>query len=83
MSHNEAPRTENAAPPGLTHDEATLLQNLHEAGEADARGLSRRVGLRASAVTPGLERLRQLEYVSATRRKGTTLYRAKISKPFV
>ena len=76
-------RTENAAPPGLTHDEATLLQNLHEAGEADARGLSRRVGLRASAVTPGLERLRQLEYVSATRRKGTTLYRAKISKPFV
>ncbi len=75
-------RAESAATlPGLTRDEATLLQNLHELGEADARALSRRAGLKASALALALERLRQLEYVSTTRRKGTTLYRPRISKP--
>ncbi len=66
---------------GLTREEAALLQNLYELGEADARALSRRAGLKASALTLALERLRQLEYVTTARRKGTILYRTRISKP--
>jgi circadian clock protein KaiC len=69
-----------ATPPGLTRDEASILQNLQELGEVDARALSRRAGLKAAALTPALERLRQLEYVSTVRRKGTTRYRARSSK---
>ena len=44
-------RAESAAtPPGLTRDEAALLQDLHELGEADARALARRAGLKGSAL---------------------------------
>ncbi len=74
-------RAENAATPlGLTRDEAALLQNLHELGQADARALSRRAGLKASALARALERLRELDYAATTRRKGTTVYRARVSK---
>jgi len=66
--------------PGLTRDEAALLRNLRELGVGDARALARRAGLKVSALTPALERLGHLQYVSTTRRKGVTLYRARIPK---
>ncbi|HWX08497.1 MAG TPA: ATPase domain-containing protein, partial [Gaiellaceae bacterium] len=65
--------------PGLTRDEAALLQRLHELGEADARALARRTDLKGSALALALDRLRQLEYVRTTRRKGVTVYRARTS----
>jgi circadian clock protein KaiC len=74
-------RAEGAAPPsGLTRDEQALLERLQELGEADARALARRAGLKGSALSPALDRLRQLEYVSTMRRKGITVYRARTSK---
>ncbi len=69
-----------AALPGLTRDEAALLERLHELGEVDARALARRTGLKGSALSLALDRLRLLEYVRTIRRKGITLYRAKTSK---
>lgn len=69
-----------ATPPGLTRDEAALLEHLHDLGESDVRALARRAGLKASALTPALERLRYLEYVDASRRKGITVYRARRSR---
>jgi circadian clock protein KaiC len=68
-----------AVPPGLTHDEARLLQELRQ-GESDARGLSRRTGLKGAVLSLALERLRQLEYAGTSRRKGVTLYRARNPK---
>ena len=65
---------------GVTRDEAELLERLHEIGEADARALGRATGLKGSALSPALDRLRQLEYVSTMRRKGITVYRARTSK---
>ena len=74
-------RAEGAATlPGLTRDEAALLQQLRELVEADARALSRQTGLKSSALSLALERLRQLEYASTRRRKGITLYRATTLK---
>ena len=63
--------------PGLTRDEATLLRALHELGEATAVELSRAAGLKGTALSQAIERLRQLEYATAVRRKGVTRYRAK------
>jgi len=65
-----------ALPAGLTGEEATLLEQLRELGEADVRALSRRSGLRGPVLARALERLRQLAYVSRLRRKGILLYRA-------
>lgn len=67
----------DAARPGLTRDEAALLEQLRALGEADARTLARRTRLRGSALSAALERLRQLSYVSTRKRKGATVYRAK------
>ncbi len=69
-----------AALPGLTRAEAALLQELRQLGESDARALSPRTGLKGSALSLALERLRQLEYVTMLRRKGITLYRARTPK---
>jgi circadian clock protein KaiC len=74
-------RAERAAtPPGLTGDEAALLQKLRELGDADARALSRWTGLKGEALSRAFERLRQLGYVSTQRRKGVTVYRARPAK---
>jgi circadian clock protein KaiC len=70
-------RPESAAPPpGLTGDEAALLEQLRGLGEADVRALARRTRLKGSTLTAALDRLRQLSYVSARRRKSGTVYRA-------
>jgi circadian clock protein KaiC len=66
--------------PGLTRDEVALLEQLRGLGDADARALSRRSGLKGSTMSLALERLRQLEYVSTVRRKGVTVYRARTTK---
>jgi circadian clock protein KaiC len=66
--------------PGLTVDEVALLQQIRQFGEADARGLSRRTGLKRPALSLALERLRQLEHVTTVRRKGIALYRARAPK---
>lgn len=68
-----------AAPPGLTHDEARLLLELRQ-GEADARSLARRTGLKGAVLSRALGRLQQLEYARTLRRKGITLYRARSPK---
>jgi circadian clock protein KaiC len=65
---------------GLTRDEAALAQLLRELGEADARTLSRRTGLKGAALTRALERLRRLGYASTERKKGVALYRATTPK---
>jgi circadian clock protein KaiC len=66
--------------PGITRDEAALLQRLHDVGEVDARALARRAGLKGSALTAALDRLLRLEYVTKVSRKGVTLYRARTHK---
>jgi hypothetical protein len=74
-------RAESAsAPTGLTRAEATLLEELRQLGETDARALSRRTGFKDTVLSLALERLRQLEYLSTVRRKGSILYRAKVPK---
>jgi circadian clock protein KaiC len=74
-------RVEGAATlPGLTRDETMILRQLGELGEADARALSRRTGVKGSTLPLALERLRQLEYVNTLRRKGLTLYRTRTPK---
>lgn len=70
-----------SAQPGLTRDEATLLELLEELGEANARALSRRSGLTAAAVSLSLERLRRLGYASRQRRKGVHVYRVTTARP--
>ncbi len=62
--------------PGLTSEEAVLLQALRDLGETAARELSRRTGLKGSALSRALERLQQLSYARTVRRKGAVLYRA-------
>jgi hypothetical protein len=69
-----------ASLPGLTRDEAALLHHLRLLGEADARALSLKTGLKGSALSLALERLRHLKSLIVLRRKGTTLYRAKDSE---
>lgn len=64
--------------PGLTSGEAALLRALRQLGEATAGELSRTAGLKGRALSQGLERLRQLEYVSPVRRGGVARYRAKV-----
>ena len=71
---------EEAALPGLTREETALLAALRKLGETDARALARRSRLKGAALSLALDRLRQLEYVNAVRRKGVTLFRAKMSK---
>ena len=75
-------RPKGAAPPlpGLTREEAALLQRVHEVGEVDAHALARRASLKGSALTAALDRLLRLEYVSKVSRKGVTLYRARMLK---
>jgi circadian clock protein KaiC len=63
---------------GLTPDEAGLLRQLRQLGEADARSLSLRTGLKGSALALALERLLHLKSAITLRRKGITLYRAKV-----
>ena len=65
---------------GLTRDEAALLHHIRLLGEADARALSLKTGLKGSAMSLALERLRHLKSVITLRRKGITLYRAKASE---
>jgi circadian clock protein KaiC len=68
-------RAEGGAPlPGMTGDEAALLQHLGELGEADARTLSRRTGMKGATLSLALARLEHLEYATTKRRKGVTLY---------
>jgi circadian clock protein KaiC len=74
-------RTEGAAAPsGLTREEAALLEHLRRVGDADARVLSREAGLKASAVSLAIARLKQLGYVRQLRGKGRLLYRATAPK---
>jgi len=63
--------------PGLTHDEATLLSELRELGQVDARALARRTGVKGSALSLALERLVQLGHAQAVRKKGVVSYRTK------
>ena len=67
-----------ATQPSLTRDEAALLEQLRGLGEVDARALSRRSGLKGTALSSALDRLRQLNYLSTRRSKGVTVYRAKV-----
>ncbi len=60
---------------GLTREEESLLHTLRELGEATARELSSRTGMKSAALTRALERLLQLTYARTLRRKGTVLYR--------
>jgi circadian clock protein KaiC len=69
-----------AAHPGLTREEAALLEQLRELGEADARALALRSGLKGSALSSALDRLGHLGYASARQRKGGTIYRATTPK---
>jgi predicted transcriptional regulator len=64
----------------LSRDEAALLHHIRLLGEADARALSLKTGLKGSAMSLALERLRHLKSVITLRRKGITLYRAKASE---
>ena len=64
----------------LARDEAALLHHIRLLGEADARALSLKTGLKGSAMSLALERLRHLKSVITLRRKGITLYRAKASE---
>jgi circadian clock protein KaiC len=74
-------RAEGARPPpGLTPDEAMLLDRLRELGEASARALSLESGLKGPGLSRALERLTHLGYTSVHRRKGVSLHRVLIPK---
>jgi hypothetical protein len=62
-------------PVGLTGEEAALLEDLRELAVADAHALSRRSGLKGTALSTALARLRQLDHIAASRRKGIAFYR--------
>ncbi len=65
--------------PGLTREEAKLLRALRELGEATADELSRAAGLKGTALSQAIERLRQLEYATPVKKqKGVARYRAKV-----
>lgn len=64
--------------PGLTGEEAVLLQALRDLGQSAARELSRRTGLKGAALSRALERLQHLRYARTVRRKGALLYRADV-----
>lgn len=64
--------------PGLTGEEAVLLQALRELGESVPRALSRRTGLRGATLSRALDRLQQLAYARRVQRKGTVSYRANL-----
>jgi circadian clock protein KaiC len=66
--------------PGLTADEAALLEQLTQLGEASVRALSLRTGLKGSALSLALDRLGQLNYASTRLKKGRPVYRARSPK---
>ncbi len=65
------------APVGLTPEEAALLANLRDIGEASARELARRTGTKATALSSALKRLIALGYITSVTRGGVRRYRYK------
>jgi type IV secretory pathway protease TraF len=66
-----------AAQSGLTGPEMTLLQQIRDLGETTVTELSRRSGIKGSALTAALERIRQLGYAVRKQRKGIVMYLEK------
>jgi DNA-binding MarR family transcriptional regulator len=79
-SSAEPAGVKEAGLPGLTREETALLAELRRLGEVDARALARKSGFRGATLSLALDRLRRLRYINAVRRKGVTLFSAKISK---
>jgi circadian clock protein KaiC len=67
------------APVGMTPEEAALLANLRDIGEASVRELTRRMGTKATLLSSALKRLIALEYITRVTRGGVSLYRYKSS----